>query len=272
MPPDRFLSALLGRVDDRREAGLRLGTVSAIDAADGSLTVDLPADGEGMPGEDGVVPGMRWVASYSPVVGDLVVVSRVGAMWVVLGKLSKQLGAPNVVYGETTLQPQQITGVYRWAPTDWGIWSAWDTFNQGRGSGNQGTGAIWWYPSIAAELPAGATITGARLRLNRVENWEGNSGAQLVRPRLYAHTVTGPNAISPTAGPSWHAGPWSPGTMSIGQTATWELPSDWVAAWIAGTVKGFGVWSTSTSDWAIFGPTPENVWPARITVDYTVPA
>jgi len=93
---DPLLDPLLERIARSSKAGMRLGSVTAIDTGDASLTLSMAG---------GVITGMRWIGSYTPVVADVVVVSRVGAMWVVLGTLSKQIGAPTTLYDQVTVLP-----------------------------------------------------------------------------------------------------------------------------------------------------------------------
>ena len=64
---DPFLDPILERIAQAQASSMRIGTVTAIDAPDGSLAVAL-AGGE--------VTGVRWVGSYSPTVNDVVVVSQ----------------------------------------------------------------------------------------------------------------------------------------------------------------------------------------------------
>jgi len=94
---DPLLDPLLDRIARSSRSGMRLGSVTTIDVDDASLTLSLAGD---------VIPGVRWIGSYTPVELDVVVVSRVGAMWVVLGKLSKQYPVvPTTLYASVTVRP-----------------------------------------------------------------------------------------------------------------------------------------------------------------------
>lgn len=264
--PDPFLDPILERVAREQRAGMRIGTLTAIDAGDASVTVSLAGD---------AVPGVRWVGSYSPTVGDVVVVSRVEAMWVVLGKLSKQLGAPAVVYQSVALTPSAAwTGtfaedVWSWqvAPTS-GIYGGPPGQGKRFPAGVEETNAgIWLIPDLTASIPDGATVTSSKLRLVR---WTPNSEQEtlspeqaLVSPALFTHSYSAP----PGAGgaPSWSSTVWSPGSLARGEAGVWDLPSAWLTALVAGTARGVGVHSTAAARWTRWAS-------LRLDLAYNVPA
>jgi len=251
--PDPLLDPLLERIARSQRAGMRLGSVTAIDAADASLTVSLAGD---------VITGVRWIGSYTPVVADVVVVSRVGAMWVVLGKLSKQLVAATTLYNQVTVV---IVAAWRgaWLTSNpvWN-WSVplFDMVGQGMADPADPTrrAGVWYTPGITTALPAGATVTAAKLRLTR---FGGAGESTLVTPRLRMHTYT---AI-PSGAPTWTGSAWAPGTLADGQSGVWDLPSTWLTALLAGTATGVGVDSTAYADWTWF-------FNLQLELAYSVPA
>lgn len=259
-----LVPALLARLTADEAAGLRLGTLTAIDTTDGSVTVDVAGAS---------VPGMRWVGSYTPTVGDMVVVSRVDAMWVVLGKLSKQLGAPSVRYGTVTLQPVTAwSGVFAEDVWTWAVAPTAGVFGGPPGQGRRTVytvterhAGVWRLPNPTSLLPGGATVTGARLWITR---WTPNAEmaqmfpeGSLVTPRLYRHAYT----AQPVAAPTWSGAVWSPGTVAVGSSASWELPSAWLTDLLSGAAAGVGVYSTAAADWTRWAS-------LRVDVSYTEPA
>lgn len=257
--PDAFLDPILQRIAREQRAGMRIGTLTAIDAGDASVTVSLAGDS---------VPGVRWVGSYTPVVDDMVVVSRVEAMWVVLGKLSKQLGAATVVYDAYTLLP---FSAWRWSSV-----SGWTLTNDGtpyveqRGSAGspQDAGMILY---AGMNVPDGATATSARLTLVRGHPIY-DSGAPLVSPVIYgtAQSVM----TTPTGSPSMVGGygPWRPGTLTHEQGATWDLPSTWFTALAAGTLTGFVFYATAAADEMTILAGASAGLSGSLQVNYSIPA
>jgi len=256
---DPLLDPLLERIARSQQAGMRLGSVTVIDATDASLTLSLAGD---------VITGVRWIGSYTPVVADVVVVSRVGAMWVCLGKLSKQLSvAPTTLYPTapvvrptTTWQGSLSTSLPVW---QWSLSVADDFNTQGKWDGfgfdpTQYAG-VWYVPGISTALPVGATVTAAKLRLHR---WPGfYPESTLVTPRLRMHAYT----TIPSGAPTWTGSAWAPGALAAGQTGVWDLPSTWLTALLAGTAKGVGVDSAAFADYTTFSN-------LQIELSYSVPA
>lgn len=244
--PDDFLDPILERIAREQRASMRIGAVTAIDATNAALTVSLAGD---------VVSGVRWVGSYTPTVADVVVISRVDAMWVVLGKLSKQLGGATVIYGTTTIIPATTWDGF--FAEDYWSWSV-----SADGSAGQGThepyGVVerragsWYTPNLAGSLPVGATVTAAKLRLTRwaapAEGIGVTPEADLVTPRLRLHTYT----TIPSGAPTWTGTAWSPGSLGRGQPGVWDLPSAWLTALLAGTATGIGTDTAAYADYTRF--------------------
>ena len=238
---------ILDRIDrSQRRVDIRIGTLAAVDLADGSVTVTLAV---------GSVTGVRWVGSYSPTVGDVVVVSRVGSVWVVLGKMSKQLGAPALRYESTYIWPSDA---WEW---DGSAWSApYEVIT---------TGYLLYYTPLP--VPSGATVTSARLTLTRGHSVL-DAGAPLVSPTIYGttqaptSTPVGPPSLTPGYGP------WRPGTLGYEEQASWALPSTFLTGLLSGAITGLA-----------FSPAPGDEMTIRaglfdvgasglITVNYTLPA
>lgn len=229
------------------DAELRLGTVDAINATNGSLTVNLAGE---------VIAGVRWFSHYAPVVGDFIGVLRTGASgWFVQGKLSKNLGSPSSGHGRVTVTA--ISGYEgKLAHDDW-FWQV-----NGDGSAGQGVhdvsgvverrAGLWYLSSVASAGPSGSVITAAKLRITRwIAPAEGvaiTPEAALVAPRLHMHAYTG----APSGAPAWTSTLWSPGTLAAGETGAWDLPSTWLTALLAGTARGIGVDSDSYADYSRF--------------------
>ena len=230
--PDAFLDPLFERMSRAQRAGMRIGTLTAIDATDASVTVSLAGDS---------VPGVRWVGSYTPTVGDMVVVSRVEAMWIILGKLSKQLGAATVVYESMLVSP---AAQWEWVPTGWVVSPGRLTQSGGAGSPNRAGAAIF-----ALQIPSGATVLSAKLAMTR-ETWEFDGGGVLATPQVYG--VSMGTAAPPTGTPSENMvagyGPWRPGMLGLGDGASWDLPSSWLTAMLAGTINGVMISTTALAD------------------------
>lgn len=228
---DDFLDGMFERFDSS-PASMRIGTLTAIDAPDASLTVSLAGD---------EVAGVRWVGSYTPVVGDIVVVSRVETMWVVLGKLSKQFGAPTVEYDSFT---QLLHEAWQWtSATGWAVASMGFVEQNGAGGAATHAGMFLHYQPGP---PSGSTILSAHLTLTRGHPiYDG--GAPLVAPVIYG--TNAPLSVTPTGSPSLVPGygPWSPGTLMHEETGIWELPSTWVTALLAGTLTGFVFYTTAAA-------------------------
>lgn len=256
---DSFLDPILERVARAQTAGMRIGTLTAIDAPNASVTVSL-----GNP-----VPGVRWVGSYTPTVGDMVVVSRVDEMWVVLGKLSKQFGAPSVRYDAYTLLPSPV---WRWSSgRGWSLANAYGYVEQkGQGGSPLSVGMILYW---GMNVPVGATVTSARLNLVRGHP-VFDAGAPLVSPVIYGTAQSGFGTPTPAWPPSMVAGygPWRPGTLAHEQGATWDLPSAWFTALAAGTLTGFVFYATELADEMTIYTGPDAPLSGSLQINYSIPA
>lgn len=242
---DAFLDPILERVARSNRTFTRAGRVTVIDAGTASMTVDCAGD---------VIVGVRGYTHFLPAVGDFVDLLCVGgSSWRALGVpglgVAAPVGAPTPPTwtepptrydGEVAVTPTMYRGE---TPVGSGTWT-WlvlspEQFSQGLGTSADRTYAgVAVFATPASVLPAGATITVAKLKVTR------SKYGLLATPRVYQHAYT----AQPVGVPSYIGTVWSPGTLNSGETGQWDLPSAWVAAWVAGTTKGFGVFSSAAAD------------------------
>lgn len=259
--------AILRRIDRAaaKAAGMQLGTVTTIDATNLSLTVTLPA---------GLVSGVRWAARYAPTVGDFVIVIRLQGQWIVIDKLSRNLTGPGYIDSSLIWAPSTYWNNHTTYPTPYEAWyQTWEWAMQGGLIGADGLphpAAAYAVhdTTLASMLPAGATVTAAKVRMNRRYQDGVQNGAALVSPVIYGHNRTVASG-APSSAPSFVSGygPWRPGTLAYSQAASWDLPSTWLTALLAGTITGLGVWSESAAELAYWGPGS-----LAIEATFTVPA
>lgn len=251
----RLSDAVSDAIGRRNGSGSYMGTVIAIDTVGLALTVDI---GTGTP-----LAGVRWITSYAPVVGDFVVVLRVGSGWWVLGKNSKNLaGGSGLVRGEVVATAERASfgtslPAWSWSPADS------DTgLGQGGGSAGQTLAGVAIYPLLARLLPAGATVTSGKLRVSRLQPGGAGAGGQdSVRPYLRGHAYTD----TPAGSPGWSTDAWAPGTVRPGEVAQWDLPSEWLTRLLAGTMRGVGFADTTAAGFSYWAP-------PVLTLTYTTPA
>jgi hypothetical protein len=263
----------------RRMASMRVyqpvfGTIASVDATAGRAVVALPSGG--------TLTSLAWLAWYSPVVGDAVVLIRGESGWVIAGDVSADITLPVLSYTTTLVTPVASRAgwqdgaaagtSWRWYPSagyEGSTQSAYLLQGMRNAAGDGRAGAAWW-PTAAEVIPEGATVTGARIRMTRPD-WAW--GADLVAPRLYGLSPTMVPADYGVVGPLTTVagfGPWQPGTLGRSKTGTWELPSSWLSAWLAGTICGVATVASAESQASGWAPTLTTAAP--LTVTYTTPA
>lgn len=244
-------------------AGWRPGTVGAIDAATGTLTLRL-SDGE-------VVDGVPWQASaYTPIVGDRVVVTwDRGAGMLVTGTLSTvRTETPEQVRvevgpAETVTAELWPDGTWEWGTPEsyppgfpymlrQGVFYSTSTLHGGPGMRQPST--LIRYPAVTA--PAGATDVTLALRVSRDFTLKAADGTILapptVSPVLHAHAYNPLPAGTGAPVPAPGLDVWRPGPLAQGETAYYPLPTDWAAALLAGTITGWYSQSDLAEDYTTF--------------------
>ncbi len=248
--------AVARMIDQRLPKLARLGFVTAVDVTNQLVTVAF---------EDGsTTSSLSWVSSaYTPTVGDRVKVSNTSTGWVVDGKVTprpqlivdQQIRVPvrNNWQGQISDQPGSSWWWGDDAAAPYLLTSGW----QGQVPPQQGgdgyvqtewltrSSVLGWGP-LASLVPSGATIS--QLTVTLRAEWLQRD---LVAPVLYGHAYT----ATPSGPPSFVSGfgPLRFPRMALGETQTITLPASWVTAWLAGTLQGVGLYSTSQADGAYFG-------------------
>lgn len=203
------------------------GTVATVPAASPTITVT---------GSDGIVYTATFVASYTPVVGDPVILSWNASVPSVVGKITTTEAPPVTSLPVTpppagpatgsTPYPASASDTY-WPAGGWGSWAG------GGGhvyQGSQGSGPVygaWFYAGSTAQL-AGKTLTRIGFTLGS-RRPVGSSNAP-VTVHVYAHT----SANKPGGDVNRVAGPHDI-TVQPGQGLTeYNLPLTFAAALQAG--------------------------------------
>lgn len=241
----RMQRAISTAIKKGRAYGSYLGFVTAIDSSGRTLTVDI--------GSGTLLTGVCWIDTYTPVVGNYVVLMRVSTHgWWVVGKNSVNPASGAVpVQRSLTLSPTATYTGIRDAAWTWRI----NAPDEENGQGKLGWGgllsSVAIYPPLASLLEPNPTITSAKIRIRRIQpGGAGSGGAALVSPRIYGHGYTN----GPVGAPVWQTSAWSPTSMAIGGISRVDLPSSWLSAFISGTRRGIGFYSTASADFAYFTP------------------
>jgi hypothetical protein len=237
----------------------RIGFVTAVDLGQQLVTVAF---------EDGsTTSSLSWASSSytSPTVGDRVLVIPTSTGWVVSSKVTPR---------PVLIPDQQVTArpTKNWQGNvgDWAgaYWSWYDYLTlsdpnfdawQGKVPPQQGgdgyvqtdwdtTASALSWGSLAALVPSGATISQVTLTLRA--DWVQQD---LVAPVLYGHALTSTPADGTAPAPVAGYGPLRFPRMALGDVQTITLPATWVTAWLAGTITGLMLYSTTQADGARFG-------------------
>jgi hypothetical protein len=143
------------------------GTVTTVPVGSQTITVT---------GDDGTAYTAGFVASYTPTVGDKVILSWNASQPTVMGRVgaAAAAGSGNAGVSAPPAPPVSGTSTYNaidsgtlWAPGGWGSWAGGGShvYQGSWGSSGQLVGA-WFYGGAASEL-AGRTITRIRFTLGR---------------------------------------------------------------------------------------------------------
>lgn len=209
------------RLTDKPRPGQ--ATVLTVPASSPTITVT---------GSDGNVYTATFVASYTPTVGDPVILSWNAAVPSVVGKITTTAAPlpppppvtapPSAAQTGSTPYPASDSDTY-WPAGGWGSWA-------GGGShvhqGNYGSGQLygaWFYAGSTAQL-AGKTITGIHFTLGARRPVGASSSP--VTLHLYAHSS--PN--KPGGDVSRVAGPFDITVQPGQQLTTYDLPLSFAPA------------------------------------------
>lgn len=243
----KLADAIAATARSEPRSKLRLGVVTA--SASGLVSVCI---------QDTVHTGIRYLDSFTPTLGDQVVLSAVANQWIVLGKLSRsQTGA-------SSSSAQLDASARYWYPADGFTWTPGPVWQGIYGSGwtvRLGEAlprrGVWLYGSRL--VPTGATILSAKLTIACQQ-----TVVDLVSPQVTAHGYTD----APTGAPSWVRGPISGGSAARDQTVVVDIPPTWWADIEAGTITGFGLSDDTYMNRMASGTSAPD---GRFTVTYTQP-
>lgn len=134
--------------------------------------------------------------------------------------------------------------------TDWAAWRDGSRSEQGGGPRQSRYASSLGYWSGAWYFPSLAGLAGDRLRLTLERSDASNGVSGGARVRLFLTSSFKPGSNTPPK-----SDPWSPGTLSQGQKATWTMPEAWEAAFRSGAARSIVCYSDTESESIIFLPT-----------------
>lgn len=233
---------------------------------------------------ESILPGVPCFESYTArKAGDIVTVLRWTGGWCVLGKngaepapptdtettvawgsaapsgsgwvtgtvyvrdheLYVQTSAPAPPPSPETLKPVTI------APTSQGAWrqggrdndqnpsqGAWSSYPYPYTGG-------WFYGSAVTAACAGKSVSGMTIRVARTGSSHGIFGG--VKPRFFLLAASAAGSSPPALGDGPRYGP----ALGLGSSATWKLPSSWVADLASGAAGGIGISAGVGSDYLV---------------------
>lgn len=236
-------------------------------SSDGTATVDL--------GGGRLVPGCRVLAAYAPAPGDSVeVVRRDDSTFLILGAVRTSNVTTVDVAGSITLawnvQPAYVepadtgTKVVNCADTHScrsGDWER-DEIYQGAYLPSYGYWRGCYFYGNAFGSLVGKRCTRIRITISRKAEG-GIAGEEDVYLAPHVH------ASRPGSSPIFKAAAVKVGTLSWGETGTFDLPVSWGQGLINGTMRGFGHIRDSTSTYAIFNSLAGDPASGRLTIDWS---
>ncbi|WP_293785167.1 hypothetical protein [uncultured Aeromicrobium sp.] len=217
----------------RPAAEIVIGTVAAVPSTGLQVEVDIET------AEPAVVPRVR---SYSPVVGDVVLIAKSGGSLYCLGALnptptpSPEPAPPAPRPPAPPPKPMQhtrsfgplYTGTFRngsWRSDTSDLYQGdWTGRGENFGGAHYGDGPS----SLRGDAVAG------RVHLMRLSG-AGVAAPRAPRMRLLAQRGPGP-------APTEIAAAWGP-ALSFGQSTVWTMPDGWAAALMSGAAGGIGIGS-----------------------------
>lgn len=235
--------------------GTYLGTATAAKSG-GQVTADI----------DGAVRTVEVARDLTVASGDVLLVHRVGSLWVACCRLFTAAPAAVDNDGVPDPQPGFVTGTTVVAPVETRSYRAgagWRTDHtdvmQGEHAGGNHTGAAF-YGSAPAAL-SGATVIDARVQVRRDA---GDAAAPASTLRLVTETTRpsgAPTLTSSSAGPA----------LRVGQSGEFTLPVAWVQAMIDGTAGGLAVDDADGSPYLRFAGRDSWAPAFTMTIDWSRP-
>lgn len=238
--------------------------------ADGTVDVDL--------GAGRVVKGCRVLATYSPATGDVVeVVRRDPTSFLVLGAV-RTSNVTTIPFSASLALAWDVRPAYQEGASSgsktanvtetrsyrqWGGWG-WDEPYQGAYYGYTSSGyyrGCYFYGTPFSSL-VGKKATRLRITIRRASSG-GTGGAEDVWIAPHAH------ASRPSGSPVWRASAVKVGSLSWGQSGTFDLPVSWGQGLIDGSIRGFGHIKDSTSVYSIYLSRSQDSTTGRLTLDWS---
>lgn len=199
------------------------------------------------------------------VVGDVVVVTKMGAQWFALGRVFS--AAPTAPDNEAAPDPKPTitTGALVVSPVEtrsyrptWGWRTDNDDVYEGEyGSNGNHTGSIF-YGTKPRSL-AGATVTKTTVKVKRVS--AGTYAAQPTILRLMT------NATKPSGAPTLQASTTAGPSLAVGDSTTFTIPNSWAQAMVDGTAGGIAFFDSDGSPYVRFAG--RGSWSAAFTLTIT---
>lgn len=199
------------------------------------------------------------------VVGDVILVTKVGAQWFTVGKWGT---APAAVENEPAPEPKPTVtdGLRVVSPVETRSYrnSSWRTDNdivyQGEyGGGGNHTGAVF-YGTTPRSL-TGATVTSATIKVKRISG--GTYAPQATTMRLMTQATKpggAPTLTSTTSGPS----------LAVGATTdSFAIPTSWAQAMVDGTAGGLAFFDSDGSPYVKFAGRGDWSPAFTLTINYT---
>lgn len=248
----------------RPNAEAIVGTVVSI-LSGMRVTVDIGDFAEASEAGEAIYPTVPRLRSYSPIVGDVVLMVRSGGALYCVGALNatpppnpdppptpRPPSAPARPTSRTRSFRPVSTGSFRsgsWRGDTSDLYQGdWTGRGQNFGAAHYGNG-----PSALR-----GTAVRARLHVRRLSG-AGNAAAVAPRMRLLSQRRQGssaPNELAATPGPA----------LRFGQSTVWTMPTSWAEALLSGAAGGIGIGGGSAGYMGLMGPAR---WSSAMTLELT---
>lgn len=158
----------------------------------------------------------------------------------ILDTFTPDSGAATPLPAPATTTSWNTNGSKSWRENYGGQWYSNSDVLQGKyGTWGRYKG-LWFFPSLTGTL-SGKTITSAKLTVTRANNSGYSSAVPLY---VYGHGYSSQPSGEPTMGT--YIGQLA--SLKWGETKTINLPSSIFSALVNGSIKGFGIYTSDTSD------------------------